>query len=200
MKKLLFLLLIAVFIVACRGEFDNVKYTITNDSSKNITFVFFNDITDTLGNGKSMTYIINSEQGRFAPQKINFPGHKKSVNLEILNNGTAGIFYTFTDNTPLALNVVNMLSIPVTIKADDFIAVAPDTGNESYDEEEFTLKIKENSEETALIYTSAPNFSVKDERTPDSEQAKTVFIPYPYPYTIKLDWELIDDTINLTIK
>jgi len=199
MKKFLFVLLIAVFLGSCRGEFENVNYTITNDSSKNITFTF-NEIAETLGNGKSVTYIVNSEQGRFSPKEINFSGHLRSVNLTARNNGTAGIFYTFTDNAPLTLNVVNMLSIPVTIKADDFIAAAPDTDNESYDEKEFTLKIKENGEETALIYTSAPNFSVKDERTPDSEQAKTVFIPYPYPYTIKLDWELIDDTINLTIK
>ncbi|WP_461247406.1 hypothetical protein [Treponema sp. R6D11] len=191
MKKALFILFIAVFLGSCQDEFDNVKYTITNDSSKNIRFTF-NDVIKTLAKDTSITYTINSGQGRFAPEKISFSGHIKSINLETMNNGTSGIFYTFTDNIPLTLNVVNMLSIPITITADDFI---DNQGQPS-------IKIIEDAEETALIYTSTPNFSVtesaKEERTLDP--AEVGFIPYPYPYQIKFDWELIDEnTMNLTI-
>jgi hypothetical protein len=197
MKKLLFLLFITVFWVSCQGEFDNVKYTITNDSSKDIKFTF-NDITETLAKDTSIVYTVSSEKGRFAPENPIYSGHKKSVNLETLNNGAAGIFYTFTDNAPLTLNVVNTLSIPVTVKADDFI---------EYDDGETAIEIieiKEKGKETALIYTPTPNFSVEesdeDKRTPDTSKSG-YFIPYPYPYPIEFDWELTDDnTINLTIK
>jgi hypothetical protein len=196
MKKLLFILFIAVLLGACRGEFDIVNYTIVNDSSKNITFTF-NDITKTLAKDTSVTYTINSEQGRFVPEKINYLGHKKSVNLETLNKGTAGIFYTFTDNKPLTLNVENKSLVPVTVKADDLIYADANTGVGAYDKKEFTLKVKEDSEEKALIYTSTPKFSVKDART--LEQVTSGILLYPYP--IEVDWELIDDdTINLTIK
>jgi len=191
MKKLTFILFIAVFFGSCQGEFDNIKYTITNNSSKIISFLF-NDTNETLINGESMTYIINSEQGRFSPKEISFSGHKKSINLTAINNGTAGIFYTFTDNVPLTLNVVNMLSIPVTVNAGDFI----DNNGKT------TIEIIEEGTETALIYTATPNFSVvesdKDKRTLDP--AEVGFIPYPYPYPITAAWELINDTINLTIK
>jgi len=189
MKKLLFLLFIAVLLGSCQGEFDNVNYTITNESSKTVKFSFYDD-SKSLNNSESITYNISSAQGRFAPQEIDFSGHKKSVNLNMVNNGTAGIFYTFTDNAPLTLNVENKLSIPVTVKADDFID----------NKGKLTIEIKEGENETALIYTSTPNFSVNDERTSDLEQAKTVHIPYPYPYPITADWELIENTINLTIK
>jgi len=191
MKKPLFILFIAVLLWSCQGEFENVKYTITNDSSKQIKFTF-NDTTKTLAKDTSITYTINSEQGRFAPKDIIFSGHKKSINLETLNNGTAGIFYTFTDNTPFTLNVENKLSIPVTITADDFI----DNLGEP------TVKVIEKGNVTALIYTSTPNFSVTESPEEDRTLDPLVVghIPYPYPYTIKFDWELEDDTINLTIK
>jgi hypothetical protein len=196
MKKLLFILSIAVLLGSCLGEFNNVDYTITNDSSKNITFTF-NDITKTLAKDMSIVYTVSSEEGRFAPEKIEYLGHKKSVNLETLNKGTAGIFYTFTDNTPLTLNVENKSLVPVTVKADDLIDAGADTCVGAYNKEGFTLKVYEDNEEKALIYTSAPNFSVKDAREPEQVIAGTIFYPYP----IEFDWELIDDnTINLTIK
>jgi hypothetical protein len=196
MKKLLFILSIAVFLGSCLGEFNNVDYTITNDSSKNITFTF-NDITKTLAKDTSIVYTLSSEEGRFAPEEIKYSGHKKSVNLETLNKGTAGIFYTFTDNTPLTLNVENNSLVSVTIKADDLIDAGADTSAGAYDGKGFTLKVNKNSEEKALIYTSAPEFSVKDART--LEQVTAEYLLYPYP--IEFDWELIDDnTINLTIK
>jgi len=206
MKKSLFILLIAVLLGSCEGEFEDVTYTIKNDSSQIISFKF-NDISENLDIGKSITYKINSEKGRFAPQEINFLGHEKSVNLQTLNKGTAGIFYTFTDNVPLKLEVENTLPIPITVKADDFIAAGEDTNAEAYDEEEFTLKIGESKEETAketaLIYTSAPNFSVtesaKKERTLDPAEIGYI-IPYPYPYPIKFDMVKSGDTIKLTIK
>jgi len=203
MKKLLFILFIAVFLGSCKGVFDNVIYTISNDSSKNITFTF-NDITNTLQNGESIIYVINSEQGRFTIEDIKLEEHPRSITLTTINKGTAGIFYTFIDNIPLNLNVKNNLSIPVTVKADNFIAAGVDTGVDAYDEEKFTLKIFEKGEETALIYTSTPGFSVresaKEERTLTIEEDG--YIPYPYPYSISFDWEFIEDnnTINLIIK
>ncbi len=131
-------------------------------------------------------------------------GHPRSITLTTINKGTAGIFYTFIDNIPLNLNVKNNLSIPVTVKAENFIAAGVDTSVDAFNEEEFTLKIFEKGEETALIYTSTPSFSViesaKEERTLDPEEAG--FIPYPYPFSISFDWKFKEEnnTINLIIK
>jgi hypothetical protein len=86
--------------------------------------------------GESITYTINSEQGRIIPKNITFAGHKKSIYFKIVNQGTAGIEYTFKDTPRLNLNVINTLSIPVTIKADDFIgaSTAPDTDTDDTDD------------------------------------------------------------------
>jgi len=208
MKKSLFILLIAAFLGSCEGEFDDVTYTIKNDSSKNIKFTF-NDTEKTLVQGTSIVYTVNYQQGRLAP-KIDYIGmgiHRRSINAETKNNGTAGIFFTFTDNKPFKLEVENTLLIPITVKAGDFIAAGEDTNAEAYDENKFTLKIgeckEETAKETALIYTSAPNFSVtesaKEERTLDPAEIG-YFIPYPYPYPIKFDVKSSDTVIKLTIK
>jgi hypothetical protein len=201
MKKTLFILFIAVLFWSCSGEFDDIKYTITNESSKTVEFKFNNKL-ESLASGGSLTHIINSEKGTFVPE-IDITGrHPRSVNLEKTNKGTAGIFFRFSDNTPLPLNVENKLSIPVTVKAGNFIGASDDTGVDAYDDTEFTLKIKEKSIENAFIYTSTPSFSVEEsdesERTLDTEE--TGFIPYPYPYPITVTWELSNGTIKVIIK
>jgi len=191
MKKTLFILFIAVLFGSCSGQFEDIIYTITNNSSKTVLFSF-NDISVSLNKDESAAYAINSEKGRFAPKGITFTGHQRSISLTTKNNGTSGIFYTFSDNTPLTLNVENKLSIPVTIKAGDFID----------NEGQFTIELKEKENKTALIYTSTPSFSVEEsdesERTIDPDNP--VFVPYPYPYPIKIEWELSNNSINLTIR
>jgi hypothetical protein len=201
MKKTLFIIFIAVLFGSCSGEFDDITYTITNESSIPIKFSF-NKISKTLNTDESITYIINSEKGTFAPE-IDITGrHPRSVNLEKTNKGTAGIFFGFSDNTPLPLNVENKLSIPVTVKAGNFIGTAGDTSDDAYDNTEFTLKIKEKSIENAFIYTSTPSFSVEEsdesERTLDTEE--TGLKPNPYPYPITVTWELSNGTIKVIIK
>jgi len=203
MKKLLFILFIAVFLGSCKGEFDNVTYTVKNDSSKKIEFTFI-DITYNLDNGESITYIINSEQSRFVPENIVFDGHKKSIYFKKVNQGTAGIEYTFKDTPRLNLNVINKLSIPVTIE-DDFIAASAasdtdatddtdDTDNSdntdtNNDGDQFiltTLTIEEHNSKTAFIYTSTPKFTIV---SPDTSY-----------FNITIEWKLKDDTISVTIK
>jgi hypothetical protein len=194
MKKSLFILFIAVFLGSCEGEFDDTIYTIKNDSSQIISFKF-NDISENLDIGKSITYKINSEKGRFAPADITYSGHKRSIIYTMKNNGTEGIFYTFNDNKPFKLKIENKLSIPITITAGDFI----DNDGQSI------IKVIEKEiidMTTLLIYTSTPNFSVteSDESERTLDPMEVGYIPYPYPYQIKFEWNLEEDTIKLTIK
>jgi len=189
MKKLLFILFIVVFLGSCKGEFDYVIYTITNDSLDIITFTF-NDTTNTLDNGESITYTINSEQGRFIPENIIPAGHPRSVNLNTLNSGTAGIFYTFSDNIPLTLNVINTLSIPVKLFAYQIISEKTIVDYIYAEDEDinFILTIDGHAKKTAIIYTSKPNFTLYNEDESDT-----------YPAII--DWKLTDDTtIDVIIK
>jgi len=118
MKKSLFILLIVVFLGSCQVEFDDVTYTITNISSKSVSFSFCDtQETITLDKEKSISYTINSGKGMFAPEKITFEGHPRSIDLYTLDKGTQGKQYIFIDNTPLKLNVQNNLSIPVNLVA-----------------------------------------------------------------------------------
>jgi hypothetical protein len=162
----------------------------------------FNNVSKSLDKDESVTYTINSEKGAFAPENITITEHPRSINLEKSNKGISGIFFIFSDNTPFSLNVENKLSIPVTVKAGDFIEAADDTGIDAYDVTEFSLKIKENSIEKASIYTSTPSFSVEesDESERTLDPLETRFIPYPYPYPITVTWELSNGTIKAVIK
>jgi len=94
MKKSLFISLIIAFLGSCQGEFEDITYTIKNDSSKIVSFSF-NDISETLNIDDSITYTINSEKGIFVPKDIS---PSKSISLKKLNKGISGIFYTFYDN------------------------------------------------------------------------------------------------------
>jgi len=174
MKKPLFILLIIILFWSCSNEFDDITYTITNDSSKTVLFLFNNDLIS-LNKNEKITYSINSEKDRLAPENIEFSGHKRSVKLEMSNMGTKGIFYTFVDVTCFTLSVMNTLSIPITIKADDFIAASVDTDPDAFDDEDFTLLIKENITEKASIYTSTPNFRI-------------ILNDYP----VVIEWKFID--------
>jgi len=189
MKKLFFILFIIAFLGSCAGEFDDVLYTINNKSSGTVSYLF-NDISETLNKDESKTYPpINSEKGMFFP-KIDFTvHHPRSINLTKLNKGSAGIFYTFTDNTSLVLNVKNTLTTPITLKANNFISVSDDTGADAFNNEQFTLTIKEDATEKALIYTASPKFTIIITPVEESD-------PFQIPV---IEWELKDDTIYAVI-
>jgi hypothetical protein len=211
MKKLLFILFIAVFLSSCEGEFDNITYTITNDSSKFVSFSFYDTETIDLDEGESATYTINSGKGMFKPENITFSGHPRSINLNTLNNGTDGINYSFSDNKPLILNVQNNLSIPVNLVAykilfdesiisdyiENYINILDEDSNPitETDEEDThpvtktilltLLPIGKNEYKQANIYTSTPNFVIAEiEANP----------------SVIIDWILKDDTISVIIR
>jgi hypothetical protein len=149
MKKLLIILSVMLLLIACGNEFDDITYTVTNKSLKSVSFSF-SDTTNSLNQNESVSFTINSGIGIFSPENLLFIGHKKSIELNRENLGTLGISYTFIDVTRFELEVVNTLSVPITIKADDYI----DNNGE------FTLAINKNDNETTYIYTSKPNFII----------------------------------------
>jgi len=179
MKKTLFIIIIAAFLLSCSGDYDDVTYTVTNKSSKEVSFSF-NGVSENLSpNAEPITYTINSAQGRFSPKNPTFSGHEKSVILTTENKGTAGIFYTFENNELLDLCVENTLPIKIKL-ISDFI-------NES----DFTITIEEytkNVKTEEMYKTYTPNFTVHDKDDND------LTIP------ITIEWKLEDNTINVVIK
>jgi len=182
MKKLFFSLItasIVLVITFCSNEFDNIDYKINNNSSKDVSFLF-NNISFTLNNGESISFTINSSEGIFAPKDAvpkdavsENTAHPKSIKMDTLSLGTKGYIYSFIDNPKFPLDVINTLSVPLTIQADDYI----DNNGQS------TLTIKENDNETSFIYTSNPNFSL---------------VSGSYPVTF--DFNFTNNTVYLIIR
>jgi hypothetical protein len=170
-KKILFSLCIVFLFGACSNEFDDVTYTINNNSSITVSFSF-NDNIYSLNQDESISFTLNSSEGMFSPKEISFTGHKKSILLNRENLGTSGIFYSFTDVPRFNLEVINTLSAPVTLG---------ETGSYIDNNGYYTLSILENGNETAFIYTSNPNFTISES------------------YPVTFDWKFTDDTIYLVI-
>jgi len=189
MKKTLFIIIIVAFLLSCSGEYDDVIYKITNGSKKNVNFTF-NGKSEKISPGAApITYTINSEKGIFSPENVTISTehHPRSIKLTTINKGTSGIFYTFEDNEPLDLIVLNTL--PINIKIFSYKVISNIIINNfiSDDDNNFILTIEKNKEKTAKIYTSTPNFIILDE----TGNILT---------NITIDWNLINDKIIVIVK
>ena len=87
-------------------------------------------------------------------------------------SSSRGEIFTFTDVGFLNLNVINTLSVPITIRADNYI----DNGNS------MELTIGPGDEETAKIYTKNPRFTSTSN------------------YPIIFDWNVIGNEVLLIIR
>lgn len=123
--------------------------TITNESSKQVTYTY-NDSIDTLESKKSKAYQVVAYTQ--PPRDISVLG-TMSVKMERF-----GVEYVFIDVTPLDLHVLNTLNVDIELEADKYI----DTGLEST-----SLTIAAKSETTtAKIYTTKPQFIIKSNYSP----------------------------------
>jgi len=194
MKKLILVVSIVLTITACSNEFDDTNYTINNNSSKTVSFLF-NSIHNNLNSSKSMSFTINSNKGIFYPKNVAPDNaHLKSIKMDTLNLGTKGYIFTFNDNPKFKLDVINTLPIEVTIKSDDYIDNVDDNG-------EYTLTIPENSKIESFIYTSKPNFTLVSEPETEIEtkpENETESITLTYPVTF--DWAFNDNIIYVIIR
>jgi len=218
MKKSLFILFIAVFLGSCQGEFEDITYIIINNSSKAVSFSFY-DIPETinLDKGKFKTHTINSGKGMFEPEKISFTGHPRSINFNRLNKGTDGIYYSFSDNLPLKLNVQNNLSIKVNLVAYKMIdesVISDYIENYIIDLDEDGKPIPETDEEGNPVTDNEdkPIFKTKllTILPIDKNEYKQVKIYTSTPSfiineinenpSVVIDWTLKDDIINVIIR
>jgi len=165
MKRILFVFLIVFILGSCKSDFDNVNYIMTNNSSKEITFDFYNEevviqsVSEEPDNIK--IFSINSGEGIFEPENLKpaeGQGHLKSIKMNSVNKGRAGFEFTFIDVDSFALHVVNTLPVEVTIEAGNYIE------NNIDDEILTNLTVAPYIEiKTAKIYTNKPEFTAKTE-------------------------------------
>jgi hypothetical protein len=172
MRRYLILGLLAALLVFT-GCGDPVLYevSILNSSSKTVSYKY-NDNSDILNPGDSKTYHVKAYTQ--APSDISIVP-SGTLTIEISRKGEA---YIFENIEPINLNVANTMAFPVVIKADYYID-ADGAGK-------IELLVPKKSEKTeAKIYTSRPRF----------------FITADYPVgSIKVEWEMKDNTINAIIK
>jgi hypothetical protein len=144
MKRIVFVLLFSMLIFFGCGEKTPYLVSITNGSSKSVTYNFYK-FTDTLNASQTKTYEVWEPYARPPRNAVDGNGIA-SIAIEPGITGN----YTFLAVTPLALKVINRLPVSITIKADNYI----DNNNQ------VELTIAPNSENTnAKIYTKNPKFT-----------------------------------------
>jgi hypothetical protein len=173
MKKLIIITSIVFVLLSCSefGGEGKTRYSvsITNNSEKEKTVSYtYNGISDTLAFSDTKNYEVKA----YTEPPKNITDQNGIESIELKANGMTGN-YTFSDLTPLDLNVINKLPIDVLIKAGNYI---DDSGSPIF-------TISANAEKiTAQIYTSKPNF--------------TSLINYP----VIIDWNFSDNTVYVTIR
>jgi len=168
MKNLLLILGI-VFLTGSCDLAEHWEYTVTNESSKNITYVF-NGLSDAIDPTETKSYKINRGESHTTINNIEAGNYGYGMSVLLISNGTV---YTFINNNPFTLSIINTLPVSVTIKADGFI----DNGGSAETE------IEGNQEKSVFIYTKKPNFSLVSE-----------------PRPIIFDWNFENNTVYLIIR
>ena len=157
------------------------NYTVKNESSKTVSYKFNNGTIDTLMPSQIKNYQINRGERHSAISNVNAGNpYGFGYSVILLHNGTD---YTFIDNSPFNLRVINTLPIDITIKADNFI-----DNNGSVE-----LKIEANTENSAAtIYTKKPNFTYISNHI--------IIIDWEFIKDAVVEGEVIEDTIFVTIR
>jgi hypothetical protein len=170
MRKLVGIFIAISMLVFAGCETAYYSVTVTNSSSKKVSFSY-DGSADSLDPGNSKNYQV--EAYTQMPVDISVSAGTLSVAMVHKRNE-----YIFEDIAPIKLSVANTMPFPVIIKADNYID-ADGTGKTE-------LLIPEKAEEKeAKIYTSRPKF--------------TISADYPLS-SVKIEWEMKDDTIFVTIK
>jgi hypothetical protein len=168
------LLVVLSAIMVFTGCGDPILYEVSvlNNSSKSVSYRY-NDSSDTLGPGDSKTYQVKAYTQKPSDISVVPSG---TLTIEMLSR--KGEAYIFENIEPMNLNVANTMPFPVTIKADDYID-ADGAGN-------IELVVPEKTEKQGTkIYTSRPRFTITADYPVDS---------------VKVEWEMRDNTISAIIK
>ncbi len=163
MKKLGFvkILLIILFLMCFLSCTNDVLFdvSIKNDSSKTVTYTY-NGSSDTLSPGESKIYKVQAHTPK--PQNISVSG-VMSVVMSYYDG------YVFKNVEPISLHISNKLAFPVELSAGKYLEPAE-------------IVIPANDiHNTAMIYTTMPNFTVS-------------------PVLATVEWKLNGDTMNVIIQ
>jgi hypothetical protein len=168
--KRYFFLSLLAVLLLAACETEYYSVTITNNSSKQVSYSYDGG-KDSLDSGKSKNYQVKAYTQM--PADISVSSGTLTVSMARKQDR-----YIFEDIAPIKLSVANTMPFLVTIKADNYI----DADGKGKTE----LSIPGEAEETgARIYTSQPKF--------------TISADYPLG-SVKIGWEMKDDTIFVTIK
>ena len=163
---------VAALLVSCQHDFDDLHYTIVNESSEVVSFYFNNDPTRIyLYDDTDISFTINSGRGIQRPKDIDFPGHPRSIRMDTIGGSTRGFTYTFEPAPVITLSVQNTLSQGITIRAGYFI-------NNNYPDAGFyQLLVPANGNAQTTIHTRTPQFTTNS----------------PFPGTI-VNWNINEST------
>jgi hypothetical protein len=148
MKKACFFLFFVTVLVSCEITYYPVPFT--NSSKKTVSFSY-DGSTHELPTTERKVFSVKAYTQ--PPVLLGVPAGVRSVSME-----TDGDGYKFVDVAPIALDVLNTLSVKITIRADDYI----EDDNSDGDSNTMMLTVEKNSTSTGTvsIYTSKPNFTV----------------------------------------
>jgi len=196
MKKALFVLLIVLTLGSCKNEFDDVVYTINNNTkATDITFDFNNNTITLQPKPEepdeitvyTVKYTINSGKGNFKPSNFDFSGHPASIRMSTVNRGRAGMEFNFVDVKRYNLHVLNTFPSTITISADNFI--------DYNDSTEITIGAGEEITD-AKIYTNKPVFSTtSDYKVNFDQEFKT-----KTEIDAETEAEIVIETVYLVIR
>ena len=154
MKKLFFVVFAAALFLSCQQGFDDVHFTVVNNTGSNLT-VSFHGETIPLADNESADRTINSAE-RVRPPEIVLPDrHPRSRRMETTGASTSSLTYIFSTVDPIPLIIENTLALTVTISAGDYLAL---NGN-ALDPLHY-LSVPANGTTAAVIYTETPRFSI----------------------------------------
>jgi len=168
MKKYMLILITCMFLSSCDDAGYN-HYSVSNDATKAVSYKFDGD-TYTLSPSESKSYEVSASKMGFmgVENVIAVTGNKHSVKTTRSGND-----YSFIDNTPYNLHVINTLPITIAIQANDYISASGAT----------TLSINSNTENnSAQIYTRSPKFTANTN------------------YPVLFDWNFSVDTVYVIIR
>ena len=161
--------IISMLFVGC-GNKEFYTVLIKNESLLKTVSYEYDRNSDTLTPNQSKTYEVKA----YTQPPKSIVDQNGIASLKMERNGD---HITFADETSLDLNVINMLPVDITIKADNYI-----DNNGSTE-----LKIESNDESTlAKIYTKSPKF--------------TSTTNYPTNYPIIVEYTIVGNGMSVIIR
>jgi len=194
MKKLLVLtVFIAGLFSACQRDFDDLHYTITNNTEEPITVLFNGESIQVPSSGGMVSRTVNSGQGIQTPRITAPVVHPRSIRMETRGSSTVGFDYTFRTIDPIPLYITNNLPIEAIVRAGNFLAASAD--DTTYLGQIEILPWATSAQ--IYIFTRTPTFTIH-RRNPYAPPAFVPFNTIPGSgHSVIVAWFIVDNEMRV---